>query len=139
MSAVSSSESTQSPEARRRIYRGGAVLGALAVNAVLWFLGRAVGADYQVADATGAGEMVGLGPVVVSTAVMVLLGWGVLALLERFTQSARGIWTVLAIAAALLSIVPIFLVEASGATQLALTVLHLAPAAVVVPMFRRQF
>jgi hypothetical protein len=72
------------------------------------------------------------------TALFGLLGWGTLALLERFARRrAMAIWTALAIAGALLSIVPIFLEGATTGTRAALTVLHLAVAAVLVPAFRR--
>ena len=47
------------------------------------------------------------------TVVVSLLGWGVLALLERVTPHARTIWTVLAVVVLVASYVPVFLVEAT--------------------------
>lgn len=138
MSATESSPITRSTAVRRRVHRGSGLVGALVVNAVLWLIGRALGADYRISDSTGS-VMIDLVTAVVFTGIFGLLGWGALALLERFTRYARASWTVLAIVVTLLSLVPIFLVDATVATQVALTVLHLAPAAVIVPVFRRAF
>ena len=134
--ATSSPGTTRSAAAQRRIARGTAVVGAMALNAVLWGIASLLGADFVLTDSTGTG-VVNLPVAVIFTAIFGLLGWGTLALLERFTGRAVAIWTGLAVAVALLSIVPIFLEGASTATRVALTVLHLAVAAVLVPAFRR--
>ena len=126
----------QSATTQRRIGRGTAVVVASAVNAVLWGAAAAVGVDFRLADSGGSG-VITLPVAVIFTAVFGLLGWGTLALLERFTRHAQAIWTALAVAVTLLSIVPIFLEQATSGTRVALTVLHLAVAAVLVPAFRR--
>ena len=137
MTAATSSPGTaRSAAAQRRIARGTAVVGAMALNAVLWGIASLLGADFVLTDSTGTGAVT-LPVAVIFTAIFGLLGWGTLALLERFTARAVAIWTGLAVAVALLSIVPIFLEGASTATRVALTVLHLAVAAVLVPVFRR--
>lgn len=133
--ATSHTGRTYSAVARRRIHRGGAIVGAMALNAVLWGIASLLGADFVLTDSTGTG-VVTLAVAVIFTAIFGLLGWGLLAVLERFTGRATAIWTGVAIAVALLSIVPIFLEGASTATRIALTVLHLAVAAVLVPAFR---
>jgi hypothetical protein len=127
---------TRSAASQRRIRRGTAVVGASAANALLWGAAAALGVDFRLADSAGSG-VITLPVAVVFTAVFGLLGWGSLALLERFTRHARTIWTALAVAVALLSIVPIFLEQATSGTRAALTVLHLAVAVVLVPAFRR--
>jgi hypothetical protein len=133
--ATSYTGPARSATARRRIHRGGAILAAMALNAVLWGISSLLGADFVLTDTTGTGAVT-LPVAVIFTAIFGLLGWGLLALLERFTRRATAIWTGVAVAVALLSIVPIFLEGASTATRVALTVLHLAVAAVLVPAFR---
>jgi hypothetical protein len=127
---------TRSAATQRRIRRGTAVVGASAANALLWGAAAALGVDFRLADSAGSG-VITLPVAVIFTAVFGLLGWGSLALLERFTRRARTMWTALAVAVALLSIVPIFLEQATSGTRTALTVLHLAVAVVLVPAFRR--
>jgi hypothetical protein len=63
-----------------------------------------------------------------------LVGWVVLALLERFTRRARAIWSTLAVIVLALSFAPIWLVGATTGTRAALVVLHIAVAAVLVPL-----
>jgi len=133
--ATSHTSPARTAAAQRRIHRGGAILAAMALNAVLWGIASLFGADFVLTDPTGTG-VVTLFVAVIFTAIFGLLGWGLLAVLERFTRRAAAIWTGVAIAVALLSIVPIFLEGASTATRVALTVLHLAVAVVLVPAFR---
>ena len=134
--ATSHTSPARTAAAQRRIHRGGAILAAMALNAVLWGIASLFGADFVLTDPSGTG-VVTLFVAVIFTAIFGLLGWGLLAVLERFTgRRASAIWTGVAIAVALLSIVPIFLEGASTATRVALTVLHLAVAVVLVPAFR---
>jgi uncharacterized protein DUF6069 len=119
----------------RRIRRATAVVGTTAVIAVLWAIGAGLGVDYVLSDSMGS-AVISLPVAVIATGMFALLGWGSLALLERFTRRGMAIWTVLAVAVALLSVVPVFLEEATAGTQAALTVLHLAVAAVLIPLFR---
>lgn len=120
----------------RRLRRATAVVGTAAVNAVLWAVGAGLGVDYVLSDSMGT-AVISLPVAVIATSVFALLGWGTLALLERFTRHGMAIWTVLAVVVALLSVVPVFLEEATAGTHAALTVLHLAVAAVLVPLVRR--
>lgn len=120
----------------RRIRRATAAVWTAAVIAVLWAVGAGLGVDYVLSDSTGT-AVISLPVAVIATSVFALLGWGTLALLERFTRHGMVIWTVLAIGVALLSVVPVFLEGASAGTHAALTVLHLAVAAVLVPLVRR--
>ena len=120
----------------RRIGRATALVGTAAVIAVLWAIGAALGVDYVLSDSMGT-AVIGLPVAVAAAAVFALLGWGALAMLERFTRHGMTIWTVLAVGVALLSVVPVFLEEATAGTHAALTVLHLAVAAVLIPLVRR--
>lgn len=121
----------------RRVRRAAAVVTTVAVNAVLWAVAAAAGVDYVLSDSTGT-AVIDLPVAVVATAIFALLGWGTLALFERITRRrAMAVWTTLAVGIALLSVVPVFLEDATAGTRVALTVLHLAVAAVLVPLFRR--
>jgi drug/metabolite transporter (DMT)-like permease len=62
-----------------------------------------------------------------------LLGWGVLALLERFTPHALKIWTIVAVVIFLASLSAPYTSDASSATQNWLALMHLAVAAVLIP------
>jgi hypothetical protein len=128
---------TRSATAQRRIRRAGAVVAATLVNGVLWGVSSAFGVDFWLSDPGGSGAVT-LPIALVATAVFGLLGWGSLAGLERLTGRAWGIWTGLAVGVTLLSIVPIFLEQATTGTRIALTVLHVAVAAVLVPAFRSR-
>lgn len=122
--------------ADRRVRRAAAVVGAAVVNAALWGVATAFGVDFVLSDSMGT-AVITLPAAVIATAIFGLLGWGTLALLERFTRHARAVWVWLAVAVAALSVVPIFLEQATVGTQIALTVLHLAVPGVLIPGFRR--
>jgi hypothetical protein len=121
--------------ARRRLRRGGAVLGAVAANGVLWSVGAAFGVDYRLSDSAGS-AIIALPVALIATALFALLGWGALAVLERVSRRAQAIWTGLAVGVAALSEVPIFLEQATTGTRVALFILHAAVAAVLIPTFR---
>jgi hypothetical protein len=128
---------TRSATAQHRIRRAGAVVAATLVNGVLWGVCSVFGVDFWLSDSGGAGAVT-LPIALVATAVSGLLGWATLAGLERLTRRALGIWTGLAVGVTLLSIVPIFLEQATTGTRIALTVLHVAVAAALIPAFRSR-
>jgi hypothetical protein len=68
--------------------------------------------------------------------VAALAGWGLLALLERFTARPRTIWTAIAVLVGLLSLAgPLStLASTTAANALALALMHLAVAAVLIPI-----
>jgi len=66
-----------------------------------------------------------------------LAGWGLLALLRRFTPKARAIWTVIAIIAAFLSLAGPLTAIASAGTKMWLGAMHLAVATVLIAGLRR--
>ena len=79
---------------------GGAVIAAVGI----WVLAVPVlGLHLMVRFGSSAPESVGVDLVVGATAVASLLGWGLLAMLERRTSRALAIWTVAAIAVLLVS------------------------------------
>jgi hypothetical protein len=64
-----------------------------------------------------------------------LAGWGLLALLERFTARPRTSWTVIAVGVGLLSLAgPLSTIAPTTVTNgLSLALMHLAVAAVLIP------
>ncbi|WP_431926146.1 DUF6069 family protein [Nonomuraea jabiensis] len=111
---------------------------AVLSTTLLWLAALVVNIDLRV-DLPADGQpaaMVGLPVTIGSTLVFSLLGWGALAVLERFARRARTIWTGLAVAALMLS-VPILGVEATAGTKAVLCSMHLAVAAVLIRTLRR--
>ncbi|MEN3613016.1 DUF6069 family protein [Plantactinospora sp. ZYX-F-223] len=123
---------------RVRRLRLGAVGAAVLVNSAIYLGGRAFGTDFVL---TAPGNPVPhpliVAEIVVITAVFGLLGWGSLALLERFTRRARQIWAVLATVVLALSYVPLGIELATVDTKILLGVMHLVVAAALFPMLRQ--
>ncbi|MEV0090008.1 DUF6069 family protein [Streptomyces sp. NPDC050738] len=121
----------------RSLAVGAAVLTAPA----LWAIARAAGADLVVPQGDGKDSMT-VGPAaVIATALGVsLLGWGALAQLERRTTPSRAlrVWTWTAVTVLLLSLLPVLTSEAGAAAKTVLPALHLAVAAVLIPLMRRS-
>lgn len=122
-----------SPARTRAAGIAGAVVAALAA----WGVGALLGADYWITDSQGTAR-VDVSTTAVCTAIIGLLGWGVLAPAERVARWGRTAWTVLAVGVLALSMVPVGLVEATPSTRIGLTLIHLAVAAVLVPVFTRR-
>jgi hypothetical protein len=120
----------------RRRRRALGIVATLVVTLAVWLLGHLAGADYWITDSQGSVRIDALVTTQV-TVVLGLVGWGVLALLERLTRYGTTIWTVLAAVVVVVSMIPIVLVEATTATRVALAAVHLAVGAVLVPAFVR--
>src|SRR5712671_300068 len=114
------------------------VLGATAAAVVIWVVATAAGADLTVSFGPGQPiQKVTVINVVVAALVGSLAGWGLLALLRRFTTNARAIWTVIAIIFALLSLGGPLSTISSAGTKVALVAMHLAVATVTIVGLRR--
>ncbi|MET8251145.1 DUF6069 family protein [Micromonospora sp. NPDC005197] len=109
-----------------------AVLAAVAV----WSIATLAGAQLTVDQGSGPQDVTVLA-VLVTSALAGLLGWGLLAVLERLSARATTIWTGIAVAVLVLSLVPASLVDASAGTRFALVLMHLVVGAVVILGFRR--
>jgi Family of unknown function (DUF6069) len=115
-----------------------AVLGATAAAVAIWVVATAAGADLTVSFGPGQPiQKVTVVNVVVAALVGSLAGWGLLALLRRFTAKARAVWTVTAIVAALLSLAGPLSAIASAGTKVSLVAMHLAVATVLIAVLRR--
>ncbi len=112
---------------------GGAVLAAVAVWVVAVPL---FGVHLLVRFGSGAAETVGVDYVVGASVIASLAGWGLLAMLERRTSRARSIWTVVAIVVLLVSLSLPLSVAATTASKIVLALMHVAAAAVLIPVLR---
>ena len=114
------------------------VLGATAAAVAIWAVATAAGAELTVSFGPGQPiQKVTVVNVVVAALVGSLAGWGLLALLRRFTANARAVWTVIAIVVALVSLGGPLSATASAGTKMSLVAMHLAVATVVIVVLRR--
>lgn len=116
-----------------------AVVGAVLAAVLLWLAAVSINLDLEVDMRSGQPPMViGLPLVIVISLVFSLLGWGSLVLFERLTNRAGSIWTTVAAAVLLLSLLPIVSAEASVGTKAVLTAMHVAVAAVLMAVLPRR-
>ncbi|MEU3458148.1 DUF6069 family protein [Micromonospora sp. NPDC006766] len=120
--------------------RAAAIAAAVLTTSLLWLAAWLLDVELTVDQRNGQPPMdVGLPMVAGSTLAVCALGWGALAVLERFLSHARTIWTVLALAILALSLAaPIFSIEATAGTKTVLSLMHVAVAGVLVPMLGRN-
>jgi hypothetical protein len=115
-----------------------AVLGAAAAAVAIWVVATAAGADLTVSFGSGQPiQKVTVVNVVVAALVGSLAGWGLLALLRRFTTNARAIWTIIAIIFTALSLGGPMSTISSAGTKVALVAMHLAVATVLIVLLHR--
>ncbi len=121
-----------------RLTRMLGVAGACAAALAVWTIAvPALGVQLLVRFGDGVPETVGLGLVVGASLMASLLGWGVLALLERRTPRARGIWTVIAIVVLVVSLSLPLSAGTTMSARITLVLMHLAAGAVLIPTLRR--
>jgi hypothetical protein len=136
--AESVTDTSNESSTRRRLIRAAAVCGAALTTTVIFLIARAAGADFTITD-PGQGKIphTFVAPEIATvTAVIGLLGWVVLAALERWTRRPRTIWSVLAVVVVALSLVPIWIERADTDTRIGLAVIHIAVAIALLPMLR---
>ncbi|MFJ3904248.1 DUF6069 family protein [Streptomyces sp. NPDC090025] len=119
-----------------------AVVAAVVVDALIWLLAHsAFDIDLRTPDGPGSTTSTPLPfpAVVIGVAVIGLLGWGLLALLEKFAAGrARAIWTVVAVVILVLSLfAPVFGAGLTAGNKITLVLFHLVVGAILVPAFRR--
>ncbi|MEU8307196.1 DUF6069 family protein [Actinomadura sp. NPDC048955] len=124
----------RSPGRARALGVAGAVAAALAI----WAVGEPLlGHDLVVQQKGQQPQDLGAAAIGVFALVPSLLGWALLAGLERVTRLAARIWTAAALTLLAVSFLPIIGVQASGASKAVLSLTHLAVAAVLIPVFWR--
>jgi len=126
------------PTARRTtraVAAGLATLGALTVWVVADPL---LGIDFSVTQ-SGTTTVVGPGSIIGSALAASLLGWALLAVLERYTPRARRAWVTSAVVVLLLSlVVPFIAGEIETGAQMSLLAMHLVVGAVLIPVYARS-
>ena len=135
--ATATGTATTTTAGSRRLVRAACVAAAGLANGAVFAACRAGGVEFTTTDATGEHPFPLSGIVLISV-VFGLLGWATLAGLERWTRRPVLIWSVLATAVVLLSMVPIALIDASAGTKAALAVIHVVVALALLPMLRRR-
>jgi hypothetical protein len=113
---------------------GGAVLATVAVWVVAVPL---LGVHLLIRFGSGAAETVGVDYVVGATLIASLAAWALLTVLERRTARARAIWTVVAVVVLLVSLSLPLSVATTSASKIVLALMHVAAAAVLIPVLRR--
>ena len=86
---------------------------------------------------TGPIQTIAVGQVIGVTLAASLLGWLLLALLERRTPRARLLWTAIALAALTLSLALPLTAATTGSAVAGLIVMHLTVGAAVIPAMAR--
>lgn len=126
----------QSAEHPRRARRPLVIAGGAAAALALWVVaGPLLGADLAALPSPEASSAVEItaSSVLISSLAAGLVGWALLAVLERITAHAATAWRWLAGAVTVLSLGgPLTLAEGTAAT-VTLTLLHLVVAAVLIP------
>jgi hypothetical protein len=115
------------------------VAAVAVINSLLALAAPLLGADLVVAPPGQDPAAVEWSAFLVFSAGFGLLGWGVLALAERFLGAGRGrlVWTIAAVLITLVMFVPPLLAGASAATVFVLELSHLVVAAILIPVFWR--
>lgn len=130
---VASPPASHTPVARKRL---AAVAGAVVAALAVWMVASPLaGVDLEVRSGDTT-QVVGAAPVLFVSLLASLLGWGVLALLEKRAARARSIWTVLAVAVLVLSLGGPLSSGVTTAAKISLALMHVAVAAVLVPVLR---
>lgn len=119
--------------------RAFAVLAGVLAAAAIWVVSVPVlGHRLVVAGQPGEPPLeVGLVPVIILALVPSLAGWGLLAILERRTRTARRAWTTVALVVLAISFLPLTGPGTPGLTKAVLAFMHLAVAAVLIPTLTR--
>lgn len=113
-----------------------AVGAAIVVNVIILFATRLIAGDFPAATVGDDVQEIGPGAVIVVTAVAGLLAWGLLAAFERLTARATAIWTAVALAAFLVSLLGPLGAGETTSSKVALVCLHAGAAATLIPLLR---
>jgi hypothetical protein len=133
---------TTTAKARPGIKRGRAralcAAGGALAAAVAWIVEvPLLGIHLTFRFGTGHIQTIAAGQVVGVTVAASLLGWLLLALLERRTPNARVLWTAIALAALVASLALPLAAATTTAAVVGLIVMHVTVAAVVIPAMAR--
>ncbi len=114
------------------------VAGAVIAALVVWVIAVPIlGTQLVVRFGSAAPETVGIAFISGASLLGSLCGWGLLAALERRSSRARAIWTGVAVIVLLVSLSLPLTAATTSASRVALSLMHLAVAAVLIPTLRR--
>ena len=123
---------------RRRRTRALAIVAAAGATFTVWTIAHPVARADLVVETGSGPTTVTPAAVVLMTVVAGLVAWGLLALVERFTRRAAAVWSWIACAVLLISLLgPIGSAVGAGATA-ALVAMHLVTGAVLIPIMARS-
>ncbi|GAA4364894.1 DUF6069 family protein [Actinomadura sp. NPDC048032] len=132
MTRTSTHVSRRNPRPARALAVAGAVAAALAV----WAVGEPLlGQDLVIRQEGQEPRDLGAAAIGVFALAPSLLGWVLMAVLEKVTRLAARIWTATALVLLAVSFLPVIGVQASGGTRAVLALTHLAVGAVLIPVF----
>jgi hypothetical protein len=115
-----------------------AVAGTVAAALAVWAVGEPIlGHDLIVQQKGQKPQDLGAAAVGIFALLPALLGWALLAILERVTPLAARIWTGAALAVLAVSFLPLITAQASGGSKAVLALTHVAVGAVLIPAFWR--
>jgi hypothetical protein len=118
--------------------RGLSVLGAVAAALAVWVVAAPIAGRQLKVRQGGVTDTVGLRAVIVTALIAGLVGWALLAVLERFGRRPRPTWTVIAVVVLALSLAGPLAEGVDAATKLVLACMHLAVGAVLIPTLLRM-
>lgn len=112
-----------------------AIEAALVINVVILTLARLANGEFPVANTGSDDQTVGYVAVIAMTLLAGFIAWGLLAVLKRTTANARTIWTAIAVAVFLASMLGA-LSGVDTASKMVLALLHIGAAIAIIPMMR---
>ena len=122
----------------RHALRAAGVLGAAAAATAVWVAAVPVAGVDLAVEMNGHAQSVGVGAVVGVSLTVGLLGWALLAVIERRTRRAITIWTGVALTVAVFSLLGPVTSAVTAAAAASLVALHLVVAAVLVASMRHS-
>lgn len=115
-----------------------AIVDAIILNIVILIVGRVVNGKYPMATVGDDDQTIKFAQVIVVTALIGLVAWGLLALLERTSARARTIWTAIALVVFVLSLLGPIGSGVNTSSKVVLACMHIGAAATVIPLMRKS-
>jgi hypothetical protein len=123
---------------RRRRARALAVAAAASATFTVWTLAHPIAGTDLIVDTGSGPTTVTPAAVVLSTIVAGLAAWAVLAIAERFVRRAAEVWSWIAGAVLVISLLGPLGSAVGAAATVALVAMHLAAGAVLIPIMARS-